>query len=197
MLNIQILVLSLIPLLSGIVPDDRSALSSTALLGMEDSVSEQFLVGTWKYSEDLFRWGLADKEKARIKPSRTQAFMRLREDGTIHMVNFFRPTNGHWHLTPEGIAISGPGFPDRFQILPVRKRDKDRIWLLLPFASGSIGIGMLRIPDEDLSILEKKIRSDTRRERQRSSGESMRLETEPDVPESASLIPKTDGQSDF
>ncbi len=187
----------MIPLLSGIVPDDRSALSSTALLGMEDSVTEQFLVGTWKYSEDLFRWGLADKEKARIKPSRTQAFMRLREDGTIHMVNFFRPANGHWHLTPEGIAISGPGFPDRFQILPVRKRDKDRIWLLLPFASGSIGIGMLRIPDEDPSVLEKKIRSDTRRERPRSSGESMRRETEPDVPESASLIPKTEGQSDF
>lgn len=197
MLNIQILVLSLIPLLSGIVPDDRSALSSAALLGMEDSVTEQFLVGTWKYSEDLFRWGLADKEKARIKPSKTQAFMKLQEDGSIHMVNFFRPAAGNWHLTPQGIAISAPGFPDRLQILPVRKRDKDRIWLLLPFASGSIGIGMLRIPDEDLSILEKKIRPDMRRERTRSSSEPMRREAEADVPESASLMPKTEWQSDF
>ncbi|MBI5249613.1 MAG: hypothetical protein HY912_08970 [Desulfomonile tiedjei] len=166
MLSAQILALSLIPLLSGIVPDDRTISSPAHLLGVEDRVTEDFLIGTWKYSEDFFRWGLADKDKAKIKPFRGSAYMRVEKGGSMRMINLFRPADAHWELTQEGILIQDPKYPDRAsQLLPVKKRDKDRIWIMLPFASGSTGIGMVRVQDDETSYSEHSIERSSAKQR--------------------------------
>jgi hypothetical protein len=151
LLSVQILALSLIPLLSGIVPDDRTISSPAHLLGVEDRVTEGFLIGTWKCSEDFFRWGLADKDKARIRPFRGNAYMRIEKGGSVKMTNLFKPSEAHWELTDTGILIHDPNYPGRSsQLLPIKRRDKDRIWVMLPFAAGSTGIGMVRVPDDEM-----------------------------------------------
>lgn len=166
MLTIQIMALSLIPLLSGIVPDDRTISSPAHLLGVEGQVSEEFLIGTWKYSEDFFRWGLADKDKAKIRPFRGNAYMRVERGGVIKMINLFKPSEANWELSQEGILIRDPKYPDRSsQILPIKKRDKDRIWVMLPFAAGSTGIGMVRVPDDEISSSEHYVEKTSQKRR--------------------------------
>jgi hypothetical protein len=166
-LNIQVLALTLIPLLSGVVPNDvgvpRSPLS---ILSIEDRVVSDFMVGTWKCSDDFFRWGVTDRRKARINRFKGTCLMTLRKDGTMRMVNLFRPPEGRWEVTDQGLLIYDPKYPERgSQVLPVRKRDENRIWLLLPFAQGSSGIGMIRVTDRASSASTmERTESKTRRE---------------------------------
>jgi hypothetical protein len=156
LLNLQVLALSLIPLFSGGIPASEGiALSPLALLGMGEPISTQFIIGTWKYSDDFFRWGITDKAKAKVKPFKGNAFMSVHPDGTVKMVNLFRPAEGRWELSEEGMVIYDPERPERVShILPIRKRDRDRIWVLLPFTGGASGIGMVRVSEENLSLFE-------------------------------------------
>ncbi len=165
MLNLQVLALSLIPLFSGAIPaSNGGALSPLALLGMGEPISAQFIVGTWKCSDDFFRWGITDKAKAKVKPFKANASMSVYQDGTVKMVNLFRPAEGRWELSDEGIVIYDPERPQRIShILPIRKRDQDHIWVLLPFAGGASGIGMVRVPEENPSSSETSGRSDKKR----------------------------------
>jgi hypothetical protein len=185
-LNLQILALSLIPLLSGIVPDDRTMAMPAHLLGLEERVTEEFLIGTWKYSEDFFRWGPSDKDKAKIKPFRGNAYMQIEKGGTMKMVNLFRPSEPRWKLTQEGILIYDPKYPERTsRILPVKKRDKDRIWVMLPFAGGATGIGMVRVPDDELSSSVHKTEKPQEKRRMSSHRSRPAFSVEPsgaDVP---------------
>jgi hypothetical protein len=152
-LNLQVFILTLMPLLSGTVPGDgRMPIGALSFLGIGDSISAEFLVGNWQYSDEFFKWGITDKDRAEVRPFRGRAFMSLERDGTMKMINLFRPAQGRWELTDEGIVLFDPRFTDRVaQILPVRKRDHDRIWLLLPFTGGASGIGMKRISEEEMS----------------------------------------------
>lgn len=153
MLNAQVLALALIPLLSGVVPRDGAMVSPMQLLGIEEHVTADFMVGTWKCSDEFFKWGVTDKEKSTVKSLRGQALMSLTREGEIKMTSFFIPAEGRWEVTSEGILILDPRFPDRQpQLLPVRKRDNDKIWILLPFTGGSAGIGMVRVPDANASL---------------------------------------------
>lgn len=151
MLNLQVLVLTLIPLFSGVLPSNGStAVSPLTLLGKEE-VPIQFITGAWKYSDEFFRWGATDKERARIKPFRGNAFMVLRPDGTMSMINLFRPKEGRWEWTSKGILLYDPRYPERgTQVLPVKKRGPDSIWVLLPFAGGAAGIGMVRVSESEV-----------------------------------------------
>jgi hypothetical protein len=151
LLSAQILALALIPFLSGGVPRNEVHISPLALIGFEDQITTDYMVGTWKYSDEFYRWGITDKERSKVKPFRGHSFMTLDKDGSIKMVNFFKPDEGRWELTADGIAIVDPRFPERSsQVLPIRKRDIDRIWVLLPFSGGSAGIGMVRVKDEEI-----------------------------------------------
>jgi hypothetical protein len=149
LLNAQVLALALIPLLSGAVPRDGVMVSPMSLLGIEEHVTADFLVGTWKCSDEFFRWGVTDKEKSTVKSFRGQALMSLTKDGEIKMTNFFRPAEARWELSSDRLIVYDQKFPERSpQALPVRKRDKDKIWILLPFTGGSAGIGMVRVENE-------------------------------------------------
>jgi hypothetical protein len=149
LLNAQVLALALIPLLSGAVPRDGVMVSPMSLLGIEEHVTADFLVGTWKCSDEFFRWGVTDKEKSTVRSFRGQALMSLSKDGEIKMTNLFRPAEGRWELASDRLIVYDPRFPERPpQSLPVRKRDKDRIWVLLPFTGGAAGIGMVRVANE-------------------------------------------------
>lgn len=164
------------PLLSGTVPGDgHMPIGALSFLGIGDSISAEFLVGNWQYSDEFFKWGITDKDRAEVRPFRGRAFMSLERDGTMKMINLFRPAQGRWELTDEGIVLFDPRFTDRVaQILPVRKRDHDRIWLLLPFTGGASGIGMKRISEEEMSKALAHV-SDTavkRRKRHQSSDSS-------------------------
>ena len=164
MLNLQVLALSLIPLFSGAIPASQgTALSPLALLGMGEPISAQFIVGTWKYSDDFFRWGITDKAKAQVRPFRGNAFMSVHPDGTVKMVNLFRPAEGRWELSEEGMVIYDPERPQRIShILPIRRRDQDHIWVLLPFTGGASGIGMVRVSEKELSASESSGQPDPR-----------------------------------
>lgn len=153
MLNLQVLALSLIPLFSGAIPASEGvALSPLALLGMGEPISAQFMVGTWKCSDDFFRWGITDKAKAKVRPFKGNAFMSIHPDGTVRMVNLFRPAEARWELSDEGMVIYDPERPQRVShILPIRKRDQNHIWVLLPFTGGASGIGMVRVLEENVS----------------------------------------------
>lgn len=161
MLDLQILALTLIPLFAAIVPAEGDAPSATlALLGMDEPITSEFLTGTWKSSDEFVRWGFTDRERSRIKPFKGNSYMSLRSDGSMTMLNFFRPQQGRWELTDRGLLIHDPKHPERgTQILTVRKRDKDRIWLLLPFSGGSTGIGMVRVPDDEPDGVQSKEKS--------------------------------------
>lgn len=164
MLNMQVLALALIPLLSGVVPRDGAMVSPLELLGIEERISADFIAGTWKSSDEFFRWGITDKDKAKVRSFRGHAVMSLNNDGTMKMVNLFRPQEGRWKLSADGIIIFDPRYPERgSQLLPVKKRDKDRIWLLLPFAGGAAGIGMVRVPDGEMTPLGTQIVKDPKK----------------------------------
>ncbi len=159
MLNLQILALTLIPLLSGVAPRDAGIIQgATALLGIDQEVSAEFLVGTWRCAEGFFRWGITDRQKAHITPYREKASMSLNKDGTLRTENFLGPAEGRWELTPRGLVIYDPKHPEwGSKLLPVRKRDKDRIWVLLPFSEGAVGIGMVRLSEEETPKSNQKI----------------------------------------
>ncbi len=168
MLNLQVLILTLVPLLSGAVPaDGKMPIGALSLLGIGERLSTEFLVGTWKYSDEFFRWGITDRDRAEVRPFRGRAYMSLRQDGTAKMVNLFKPAETHWKLTEQGIVLYDPEHPERLaQTLPVRKRDRDRIWVLLPFTGGATGIGLVRVADEEPSKVETRPRSSQRKYRE-------------------------------
>jgi hypothetical protein len=166
------------------------------LLGIEERVTADFMVGTWKCTDEFFRWGLTDKDKSTVKSLRGQALMTLTKDGQIRMTSFFIPSEGRWEVTSDGIQIHDPRFPGRPpQLLPVRKRDNDKIWILLPFTGGSAGIGMARVQDpHDLSTTAERDRQSARhlkgrestygRTQQSRSGPNRGPEREPSIQES-------------
>ena len=146
--DLQILVLTLFPLLSGITPMTGSIAEAPALVGVHEPVTAEFMVGEWRYADLFEKWGITDKEKSRVTNVRSDAVMNLKSDGTMTMTNLFRPGEGAWEMTPNGLVIYDPKRPERgSQTLPVKKRDQNRIWLLLPFTGGSAGVGMKRAPE--------------------------------------------------
>lgn len=159
MLSAQVLALTLIPLLSGVVPGNGcSAVDLWALLEFDQPVSKNFMAGTWKYSDHFVRWGITDKSKAKIERVKGDSFMTLRQNGTMKMINLFRPSEGRWEISGRGLVFYDPKHPERgSQVLQVKKRDKNRIWLLLPYAGGANGIGMVRVPEEDLLRTIKQV----------------------------------------
>jgi hypothetical protein len=192
-LNFQVLALALIPLLSGVVPRDGAMVSPLALLGIEERISADFMAGTWKSSDEFFRWGITDKEKARVRQFKGQAHMSLNRDGTMKMVNLFRPPEGRWEISADGVVIFDPRYPERgSQLLPVKKRDKDRIWLLLPFAGGAAGIGMVRVPDGELPSTGTQIVKDPKKRFKNSFRQRIPVKHEPAFPETPSDEPKTE-----
>lgn len=150
MLNAQVLALSLIPLLSGVVPGGgATAIDLPTLLGIDRPLTASFMVGVWKHTDQFVRWGITDKKRAVIQNTGSNGFMCLRENGTATMANLFKPDKGSWEVSGRGIAIRDPDHPERgTQFIPVMKRDENRIWLLLPFAGGATGIGMVRVTEE-------------------------------------------------
>ncbi len=174
MLNIQIFALTLIPLLAGAVtPDGKTLIAPMAVLGIEESVSAEFLVGTWQYSEEFFRWGITDTKKAQVRTSRGRGLMTLNRDGTIEMEHLFRPSKGKWELNDRGLLIYDSRFPERgTQLLQIRKRDKDHIWVLLPFSGGATGIGLARVSDR--SSIRRKTKERGRSERSSAGSRSSR-----------------------
>lgn len=149
MFDLQIFVLTLFPLLSGIAPISTPMADPPALIGLHESVERDFMIGEWRYADQFERWGVTDKEKSRVSNVRSDAVMILNPDGTIRMKNLFRPSEGSWEITERGLVIYDPKKPERgSQIIPVKKRDENRIWLLLPFTGGSTGVGMKRYNKE-------------------------------------------------
>jgi hypothetical protein len=158
LLSAQVLALTLIPLLSGIVPAEGAPGANIPhLLGAVTPVTKDFMVGTWKYTDHFLRWGITDKKKASVLRVESNAFMSLREDGTVKMVNLFWPSEGRWDICEQGIIIHDPNRPDRgSQLIPVRKRDDNRIWLLLPYSGGANGIGMVKVTEDEQGVAAKK-----------------------------------------
>lgn len=170
MFNLQVLALTLIPLLSPVAPGNGSDpyMDPLTLLDIEGRVGRAYLVGTWKHTKDFVKWGRADRNRAKVRPYRGTAYMSLYEDGSMRMVNLFQPEDGKWDLSEEGIIIYDPEHPERVsKIIPVRKRGQDFIWLILPFAGGASGIGMARVSHEELEIGEDKEPSQSQRLRSR------------------------------
>jgi hypothetical protein len=119
-------------------------------------VTPEFLVGVWKYTDEFQKWGVTDKDRAAIRPYTGVSYMALREDGEVKMLNLFKPDDARWEWTPEGIALYSPRFPDSSRrVLSVRKRGKNKIWVLLPFTQGATGIGMVRATEEELKAAEQ------------------------------------------
>jgi hypothetical protein len=150
MFVLQILVLTLAPIFSGVVPGSNGGVDVPTLVGAYRPPSADFLVGSWRLSEQFMRWGLTDKEKAKIRETHSKAFMELRADGTARMRNLFRPAEGKWEISDRGLVLYDPLHPEfGSQILVVQKRDENRIWVLLPFAGGANAIGLKRVPDHE------------------------------------------------
>jgi hypothetical protein len=113
------------------------------------------MVGTWKCTDYFFRWGVTDTRRARVSRFGRSAFMCLKEDGTMKMMNLFRPEEGRWEISGGALVLYYPDHPERgTRTIPVKTRDENRIWLLLPFASGATGIGMVRVPEERMRNAE-------------------------------------------
>ena len=159
MLSVQVLALTLIPILSGVVPGNGSSgVDLWALLEFERPVSQTFMVGTWKYSEHFVRWGITDKARARVERVKGDSFMTLRQNGTMRMINLFRPSEGRWEIADRRLIFYDPQHREwGTQVLQVKKRDENHIWLLLPYAGGANGIGMERVPEEDLLRTIKQV----------------------------------------
>jgi hypothetical protein len=174
LLKAQILALLLIPFLSGAAPRDGATVSPLSLLGIEEYVTSDFIVGQWRYSDEFFRWGVTDRERSRIRPVKGQGSMTLNADGTVKMSNLFKPDEGYWEITPDGIKITDPKLPDHTpQLLPIRKRDADHIWVLLPFTGGAAGIGMARVvegaAEPAVSDKREEIKPEPKQQRPRRS----------------------------
>ncbi len=152
-INLQVFALTLIPLFSGSLPGSAVANPDLlSLLGVQPSITTEFMVGHWRYIDHFYRWGITDKKKATVQRFDEHALMSLRDDGTMRMIKLFRPSEGRWEMTAEGIRFYNPEHPERgSQTFPVKKRDDNRIWLLLPFSGGAVGIGLARITAEDFS----------------------------------------------
>lgn len=178
MLNLQILALTLMPFLAGVYPSTGGAVTPLALLGIEERATEEFLIGAWKCTDDYFRWGVTDRRRARVGRFRGNAFMVLNKDKTMKMVNFFRPQQGKWELTERGLLIYDPQFIERgSQVLVVKKRGKDRLLLLLPFAGGATGVVMVRVPEgEAAAAASKRTQKRSRRTTGRSRYRGLTLE---------------------
>lgn len=157
MLHIQVLALTLIPLLSDTAPrppDSASVLSH--ILGVERRLTAEDLVGVWKYVDHFSRWGVTDKRPARVERYRGTAFMALRKDGRMKMVNLFQPSEGRWEYSNGKLILYDPKRPERgSRALEVRRRDDDSIWLLLPFSGGANGIGLVRAGEAEAKKAEK------------------------------------------
>jgi hypothetical protein len=158
-LNLHIFALALMPLLSGSFPDQGAQADLLTLLGVQPAVSREFMVGYWKSSDHFYRWGITDKRKATVRKLNGNALMAIRADGTMKMIRLFQPAEGRWEMTEEGIRFHDPDHPERgTQTFGIRKRDENRIWMLLPFAGGATGIGMVRIDQEQYDILAAKLK---------------------------------------
>ncbi len=147
MLDLQILIITLMPLFSGVTPQEVAGSSPAVnLVGVCEPVSADFMIGRWKWLDQFSKWGVTDKEKSRVTVTdRPKAVLDINRDGTFSMSHLFKPSKGRWEISPKGLLIYDPVASDRAaQLIPVRKRDKNRIWLLLPFAQGAVGIGMER-----------------------------------------------------
>ncbi len=153
MLNIQVLALTLIPLLSGGVPQDgRQIALPLEMLGMSQEVTREFMVGTWRNKDQFTRWGITDRTRATLGPMPGASVMTLKEDGAVEMKNLFVPAAGRWEIGGQGLVIYDPERPETAsRLIPIRKRSEDRIWLLVPFAGGATGIGMERVSNANLS----------------------------------------------
>ncbi|MGC8659461.1 MAG: hypothetical protein ACP5U1_10350 [Desulfomonilaceae bacterium] len=159
MLDLQVLILTLMPLLSGVTPQESPGPSvATNLIGISEPLNRDFILGRWKMLDQFSKWGVTDKEKARVSQiNRGQAFLQINKDGTFEMSNLFRPSKGRWELSEKGLLIYDPETMELgTQIIPIRKRDDNRIWLLLPFSHGSVGIGMVRDnTDPKINVIQK------------------------------------------
>lgn len=147
MLDLQVLIITLMPLFSGVTPQEAAGPSPAInLVGVSEPVSADFMIGRWKWLDQFSKWGVTDKEKSRVTVTdRRKAVLDINEDGTFSMVHLFKPSKGRWEISPKGLLIYDPAANERAaQLIPIRKRDENRIWLLLPFAQGAIGIGMER-----------------------------------------------------
>ncbi len=143
MLSLQVLILTMASFLSGI--DPPSGTSPLAMLGFEDTVTEEFLIGTWRCSDAFVRWDVTDVKEIHSGRMRNKCSMVLSPDGTIVMDNLFKPERGHWKLTEQGLVIYDSSNTGRSpQTIPVRKRGADGLWLFLPFAGGSLGVSVKR-----------------------------------------------------
>ncbi len=192
MLHMQVLVLALMPLLSGVVPHGGEMVSPLELLGIENRITSDFMAGTWKSSDEFFRWGVTDKEKAKVRSFRGHAFMALHKDGAMRMINLFRPSEGRWDISPDGVVIFDPRHFERgSQLLPVKKRDKDRIWLLLPFAGGATGIGMVRVPDGEMPSADTHVVTDQKKRTKNLYRGRVPVREKPETPTTPSDGPKT------
>jgi len=156
LLDLQVLFLTLIPVFSGIVPHDGlTSMLPGALFGISETLTEEFLTGTWKTSEEFFKWGITDREKSTLRPVRRAGYVSFYKDGSLKMANLFQPAEGRWELRETGLVLTDPRYPQSTErLVPVRKRDNDRIWLLLPFSGGAIGVGMERVPEDEFQAVE-------------------------------------------
>ncbi len=158
MLNLQVLALTLIPLLCPVIPGEGSDfMDPLALLGVEKPVDRPFLVGTWKCTKHFSKWGRLDRKRAKVTDYKGKSYMSLHEDGSVRMLNLFKPARAKWDLNENGIILYDPAHPNRVsKLIPVRKRGEDFVWLILPFAGGANGIGMVRVSDEEYAEAERK-----------------------------------------
>jgi hypothetical protein len=157
-LNLQVFALTLMPLLSGSLPGQSAQSDALALLGAQPAISAQFMVGYWKSSDHFYRWGITDKRKATVRKFSGAALMAIEPDGKMQMIHLFQPSSGRWEMAGDGIRFYDPNHPERgAQTFGVRKRDENRIWMLLPFSGGASGIGMVRINREEYMRLAAKL----------------------------------------
>jgi len=170
-LNLPVFILTLVPLFSGTVPGGSpTAADLPTLLGVHGPISREFITGNWRSLDHFVRWGITDKKKARVREFDPPALMSVREDGTIRMLGFFQPEEGRWEVSRDGILIFDPRRLEQgSQIFPVRKRDQDRIWVILPFSGGATGIGMVRISDEEFEKVAESFTGKQKKRRERTS----------------------------
>ncbi len=189
MLHIQVLALTLIPLLSDSAPRPPDAAPlPPRILGVERRLTAEDLVGVWKYVDHFSRWGVTDKRPARVERYRGTAYMALRRDGGMKMVNLFQPPEGRWEYSNGKLILYDPKRPERgSRALEVRRRGDDSIWLLLPFSGGANGIGLVRAGAAEAQKAEKAeaggaaVPPPPRRSAPRAKPESGPLSISPDV----------------
>lgn len=170
-LNLPVFILTLVPLFSGAIPGGSPTTTDLpTLMGVHGPISREFITGNWRSLDHFVRWGITDKKKARVREFDPPALMSVRADGSIRMLGFFQPEEGRWEVSRDGILIFDPRRPEQgSQIFPVRKRDQDRIWVILPFSGGATGIGMARISDEEFEKVSESFREKQKKKKERTS----------------------------